>query len=141
MVMNYPQSGLLIPSGDTVPPISAGILSNHAGSVSYGSDFTYEDVTLYPIEVYMQGSGAVGGGSLGLVRGFVHSPSIDMRIYPRHILRSMGVISQAEFEALRIKDLSSFRVSSDGYRYAYGKLADGSCKVSQMFLTDNPEVW
>lgn len=139
-VLNYPQTGLLIPSIDTVPPVTAGVLGHRNGAASNIAPFTYEDQLMLPLEVYMEGAETVGGGSLGRIRGFVQLPFVDKSLYPRHLLNALGM-AEDDFDTMHPQDLSKFRMASDGYRYAYGKLANGDTNLAQMLLTDNPMVW
>jgi len=142
MVLNYPQTGLLIPSMDTVPDVTAGVDSIYSSSISSASsaDFVYEDQPTLPVEIYMQGSSSVGAGRLGFIRGLVQMPYIDKSIFPRHILKALGMADE-DFDTMLMQDLSKFRLGSDGCKYAYAKLASGDTKRAQVFLTDNPLVW
>lgn len=139
-VLNYPQTGLLIPSIDTVPPVSAGFLGHGNAAAANTAPFTYEDQLMLPLEVYMGGSVRGGTGSLGRIRGFVQLPFVDKSLFPRHLLNALSM-AEDDFDTMRVQDLSKFRIGSDGFRYAYGKLANGDTSLAQIFLTDNPMVW
>jgi|SRR5690554_1891760 len=138
--INDPRTGFLIPSFETIPPTEAGVRGLYNGTASNTAPFVYEDQMILPMEAYMQGSETVGPGSLGRIRGFIQMPFVDKSLYPRHLLNALGM-AEDDFETMRIQDLSKFRVGSDGYRYAYGKLANGDTTQAQIFLTDNPMVW
>lgn len=138
--LNDPRTGLLIPSMETIPSIAAGVRGMYNNTVSNTAPFAYEDQMILPVEAYMQGSETVGPGSLGRIRGFVAMPFVDKSLFPRQLLNALGMAGD-DFETMRIQDLSKFRVGSDGYRYAYGKLASGDTTQAQIFLTDNPMVW
>lgn len=140
-VLHDPSSGLLIPSSEAIPQIDAGIKSMNATVYAqYTATKTFVDQPVLPLEAYMQSSETVGPGYLGKIRGFIQMPWVDTRIYPRHILNSLGMADD-DFETMRLQDLSKFRIGTDGYKYAYAKLASGSSNLSQVFLTDNPMVW
>lgn len=141
--INYPQTGLLIPSADTVPAIAAGVLGQYNGNSGSGdgiAEYVYEDLPMHPIEAYMQGSATVSGGSLGLLRGFVQFPTVNKTLYMRHLLRAMGM-SQIDFDTMRVQDISRFRQAEDSYRYAYCKVGVAETSLAPAFITDNPAVW
>src|SRR5690606_41918099 len=73
MVLNYQQTGMLIPRMDTVPDVTAGVDSIYSNSISSAStaDFVYEDQATLPVEFYMQVSSCVGVGRHGCRRGLV----------------------------------------------------------------------
>lgn len=140
VVINDPRTGLLIPSSNDLPSVFAYASGEYNRRAQNTATFIYEDQMMLPLEVYMQGSAAIGPGNVGRIRGFVQMPFVDKSLYPRHLLNALGMAAD-DFDSMRVQDLAKFRVGSDGYKYAYGKLAEGVSKSAQVFLTDNPMVW
>ncbi|TKA90403.1 hypothetical protein [Halopseudomonas bauzanensis] len=138
--IHYPDTGLLIPSAEAVPVTAVGVEARHRSTGTSPAGFRYEDLPMLPVEGYMQGNAITVGGSLGYLKGFVQFPYVDLGLFPRHVLHAMGM-ADSDFETMRTQDLCRFRIGQDGFRYAYAKMADGSSRSAQVFITDNPAVW
>ncbi len=140
MFINYPDTGLLIPSAEALPDYSAGVAPRSTDYPRYDMDFVYEDILLVPLEIYVYGDATHAACSLGFVRGVYQLPTVDNKYFFRKTLNALGMAG-SDFATMRLQDLCKFRVGDDGFRYAMPKLAGTTMKKSQLLITDNPVVW